>query len=95
MDLYIYYKVAPDNASALLPVVCTMQTQLAPVCGAAPQLKCRADAPDGVQTWMEVYPDTLPGFADALTLAVRDAALDTLISGPRHSETFMDMTTCA
>ena len=95
LDLYIYYKVAEDNAAALLPRVRAMQAQLAPACASAPQLKRRAEAPDGVQTWMEIYPGAAPGLPDALIAAVCEAGLDTLGIGARHCETFMDINTCA
>ncbi|WBS00060.1 DUF4936 family protein [Pseudoduganella sp. SL102] len=95
MDLYVYYRVATGDAEALLPRVRALQAQLAAAHGVAPQLKRRPDSPDGVQTWMEVYPATTPGFTAALTQAVAAAGLDTLIAGPRHTELFMDIPSCA
>lgn len=99
MDLYVYYRVPAGNAARLLPRVRALQARLAAAHRVAPQLKRRpaaADAgPDDVQTWMEVYPATPAGFADALAQAVDASDLGPLIAGPRHTEVFMDIPSCA
>jgi len=90
IDLYVYYKVRDSEAAALAPRVRAMQAGLA---GAAlnPQLKCRLDAPEGLQTWMEVYPSVPDDFAAIVDQAAREAGLDTSIEGPRRSEVFTDL----
>lgn len=89
-DLYIYYRVRDEHAARLAPRVRAMQAALG-----SGQLKRRPGASDGVQTWMEIYPDAPPGFDTALALAVRQAALPELIAGERHTEVFMDLDPCA
>lgn len=95
MDLYVYYRVRSGDADSLLPRVRALQAQLAAAHGVAPQLKRRLDSTDGMQTWMEVYPAATAGFADTLALAVDASDLGPLIVGPRHTEVFMDIPSCA
>ena len=95
IDLYVYYKVAAGQAQRLETLVRTMQAALAASHGTAPQLKRRPEVRDGLQTWMEVYPGVTAGFAETLAHAARDAGIDDLIAGPRHTEVFMDLTACA
>lgn len=89
-DLYIYYRVRDEHAALLAPRVRAMQAALG-----AGQLKRRPGAADGVQTWMEIYPDAPAGFDGVLTLAVHQAALPELIAGERHTEVFTDLDSCA
>jgi hypothetical protein len=91
IDLYVYYKVRELDAAALAPRVRAMQASLAARHGVAHQLKRRPACPDGLQTWMEVYPGVADGFADELAQAAASAGLDALISGPRRSEVFVDL----
>jgi hypothetical protein len=91
LDLYVYYKVRAENAARLEPQVRAMQARLAVPC----QLKRRPESKDDLQTWMEVYPATGTGFAQALAAAEREAGLANLIDGPRRIEVFTDMTPCA
>ncbi|GGY00808.1 DUF4936 family protein [Massilia dura] len=99
MDLYVYYRVRTGDAASLLPRVRALQGRLAATHGVAPQLKRRPASvdcdPDGVQTWMEVYPAATAGFAEALAQAVGASGLGALIAGPRHTEVFMDIPSCA
>ena len=95
IDLYVYYKVREQDAAALAPRVRALQAALAHAHGVAPQLKCRPEMRDGLQTWMEVYPATNDAFGAALDAAARQAGLDGLIAGPRRTEVFMDLTPCA
>jgi hypothetical protein len=90
-DLYIYYRVRDEHASQLAPRVRAMQAAL----GTGGQLKRRPGSSDGLQTWMEIYPDAPDGFDAALALAVRQAGLPDLIAGERHTEVFTDLSTCA
>ncbi|QBE66467.1 DUF4936 family protein [Pseudoduganella lutea] len=95
MDLYVYYRVRDEDAGQLLPRVRVMQAQLAAAHGVAPQLKRRPESTGGMQTWMEVYPATLPDFTDALAHAADASNLGPLVAGPRHTEVFMDISSCA
>lgn len=95
VDLYIYYQVRAENARSLESRVRAMQDRLAETHGIVGQLKRRPEPKDGLQTWMEIYPATGPGFPDVLDAAVRDAGFAQLSEGDRHTEIFMDFLTCA
>lgn len=95
MDLFVYYKVPEANAAALQARVTAMQAGLAPHCGGAPGLKRRPEASAGLHTWMEVYPAVDADFTVTLDAAARHAGLAALAAGPRHSEVFMDLSSCA
>ncbi len=89
--LYVYYKVRAPDAAALAPRVRAMQRALAADHGVAAQLKCRPEAKDGLQTWMEVYPEVAESFAGTLEQAALEAGLDALVQGPRRTEVFVDL----
>jgi hypothetical protein len=57
IDLYVYYKVRGIDAARLAPLVRAMQERLATQQGVRGQLKRRPEEKDGLQTWMEIYPD--------------------------------------
>ena len=94
IDLYVYYKVREEDAAALAPRVRAIQERLARA-GIACQLKRRPEVRDGLQTWMEVYPATTDAFASSVEGAALEAGLAEFIQGPRRSEVFMDLPTCA
>ena len=97
IDLYVYYKVRAVDAAALAPRVRAMQAALAASHAVPAQLKCRPQAADGLQTWMEVYPGVPDAFAATLEQAAAAAGLDALLQGPRRAEVFIDLeqTPCA
>jgi hypothetical protein len=90
IDLYVYYKVREPDAAALAPRVRAMQAALAARHGVAPQLKRRPATLDGLQTWMEVYPQAADDFAGPLETAAAEAGLAGLLAGPRRAEVFTD-----
>lgn len=94
-DLYVYYRVRDARAAQLLQRLRAMHAALADAHGIIGQIKRRPGSHEGVQTWMEIYPSTGGGFDAVLERAVRDAALAELIDGPRHTEVFTDVETCA
>lgn len=95
MDLFIYYRVEEADAAALAPLVAAMQAQLSAAHGVRSGLKRRPDSKDGLQTWMEVYQATPPDFEATLSGALAAAGFEQLISGPRHTEVFVDVAPCA
>lgn len=95
MDLYIYYRVQNSDANALHTKAAAMQTALADKYGIVGALKRRPEEKDGRQTWMEVYEGVPDSFEAGLQQAVTDAGLSPLIDGPRHTEYFMDVSSCA
>lgn len=94
-DLYIYYRVRDALADQLVPLVQAMQLDLAARTGIEGKLKRRLHSKDGMQTWMEVYLATAPGFEALLADAVATANLSVSIDGDRHTEAFMDIPLCA
>lgn len=96
MDLYVYYKVQAAQAAGLQGAVIAMQSALSAAHGVQAQLKRRPEAPEGVQTWMEVYPAVAGRtFLDTLEAAVAQAGLARWTTGPRHVEIFEDLPPCA
>ncbi|ATQ77204.1 DUF4936 domain-containing protein [Massilia violaceinigra] len=95
VDLYIYYKVRDEHAQQLGPRVRAMQAALAAQAGVSGTVKRRPGALDGRQTWMEIYLATPDGFGNALAAALEHAGLDQFTDGPRHTEVFTDISTCA
>lgn len=90
--LYVYYKVRTGDAARLEPLVRALQARAG--CSGA-QLKRRPGSSDGLQTWMEVYPDVSEAFAAVLEAAALEAGLGALIAGPRRAEVFVELTPCA
>ncbi len=94
-DLYIYYRVRDELADQFVPRVQAMQLDLAARTGIQGKLKRRLQSKDGMQTWMEVYEATMPGFDALLADAVETASLPASTDGERHTEAFMDIPPCA
>lgn len=92
IDLYVYYKVRIEDAARLEPLVRALQARAG--CGGA-QLKRRPGSGDGLQTWMEVYPDVDEAFAARLEAAALEAGSGALTVGPRRAEVFVELTPCA
>ena len=90
-DLYIYYKVPAERAAALWPRVQAMQANLLERHGVRGQLRRRPESRDGLQTWMEIYPDAPPSLEAQLAAALGQLDFD----GPRHTEIFTDDSPCA
>lgn len=95
VDLYVYYRVPETQADTLLPLVRSLQSQLAAECGASPALRKRPQSENGSQTWMEIYTAVDDGFAVLLESAVERAGLMTFIDGARHTEHFVEFSQCA
>ena len=93
-DLYVYYQVRAEHAAALLPRVAAMQAGLSAAHRVSSRLKRRSEMREGLQTWMEVYPDVASEFEAILGRAAQDAGLAAL-AGARQTEVFMDMSICA
>lgn len=93
IDLYVYYKVRDEDAAALAPLVCALQARV--IQPGAARLLRRPESQDGVQTWMEVYPDVPETFAAALEAAASGAGFGHLVQGPRRVEVFVEFPPCA
>ena len=95
VDLYVYYKVRIEDAARLEPLVRALQARVGGSVPGRVQLKRRPGSGDGLQTWMEVYPDVSDSFAIVLEAVATDAGLDGLIVGPRRAEVFEELPPCA
>lgn len=95
MDLYIYYRVRSEDASALHDRATIMQQHLVSAHGIVAGLKRRPEEKEGRQTWMEIYLAVPPGFEAVLEEAVARDGLAALIDGQRHTEHFVDISPCA
>ncbi|TCS39494.1 uncharacterized protein DUF4936 [Paucimonas lemoignei] len=95
MDLYVYYRVDCAHAELLCQRVMGLQAELSRRCGVSAALKRRPEAKDGRHTWMETYLNIPDGFDAILTQTVSQSRVAELIDGERHTEYFMDITTCA
>ena len=94
-DLYIYYRVHPDNAARLQQQIATLQASLAATWQIATALKRRPGLQDGLQTWMEIYTSVPADFLPALQQGLDQSDAPGLIAGQRHVETFVDVGLCA
>ncbi|MBB3211993.1 hypothetical protein FHW67_001261 [Herbaspirillum sp. Sphag1AN] len=95
MDLYIYYRVPSNKASLLQRQVLALQAMLKQGTGVSAELKRRPQELEGKHTWMEIYRDVPPDFERVLNDTIATAGLDDVIEGERHSEHFMDFSSCA
>lgn len=95
MDIYVYYRVPLGNTSALQQQATAMQARLARHYKITLKLQRRAQANDGMHTWMEVYLNVPDDFESALSAAVIANQLEALIDGARHTEYFLDVAPCA
>ena len=95
MDLYIYYRVRSEDAASLQERAAAMQKSLSGEYGIVSGLKRRPEEKDGLQTWMEIYQDVPADFEATLAQVVMQAGLAEFIEGQRHTEHFLDVSTCA
>jgi len=93
IDLYVYYKVRDEHAERLASLVCAFQARM--IQPGAARLLRRPGSKDGLQTWMEVYPDVPDRFAETLETAAAAAGFAGLIEGPRRVEVFVEFPPCA
>lgn len=95
MDLYIYYRVPVGKADLLEQQARELQAGLSLQHQVATKLKRRPEDKDGMHTWMEVYLDVPDNFDIRIQEAVAASGLSDLIDGPRHTEQFLDYSSCA
>lgn len=95
IELYIYYRVRAENAEALRSRVTDMQRCLSRDYGIVTALKRRPEERDGLQTWMEIYQSIPADFECVLDRAILQSGLPALIDGQRHTEHFVDVSSCA
>jgi hypothetical protein len=94
-ELFIYYRTTIENAGVLQAAAQALQADLQmqhP--GLQARLLRRPQAADGLHTWMETYaaPQSPNGISESLQSEIETAAiakLASLITGPRHTESFV------
>jgi len=94
-DWYIYYRARTEHAGLVQERVNAMQSRMQKALGIHCSLKQRDTIQDEQHTWMEVYLAVPRDFEALLAQEVLAARLEELIVGERHTEHFMDVTTCA
>lgn len=94
-DWYVYYRVRIEHAGLLQSRVVAMQSRLQLALGIQCSLKKRHQTRDEHHTWMEVYLAVPDNFEPILAQEVLSAKLEELIDGDRHTEHFLDVTSCA
>ncbi|MEM4986160.1 DUF4936 family protein [Collimonas sp. H4R21] len=94
-DLYIYYRVAAGNAQQFDQAAAKMQAGLSLQYQIATALKRSPEIKDEHHTWMEVYSSVPPDFTKIIDQAVAEHGLAALIDGPRHTEFFVNISSCA
>ncbi|SFA69575.1 protein of unknown function [Collimonas sp. OK607] len=94
-DLYIYYRVAAANAQQFDTAAAAMQAGLSLQYQIATALKRSPEIKDEHHTWMEVYSSVPPDFTEIIEQAVTQHGLAALIDGPRHTEFFVNISSCA
>ena len=96
VELFVYYRVAAENAEAARAEVQRFQASLREGHeGLSARLLRRPGEADGRQTWMETYTNTPSpdGVSDTMRAEIERAAhrLVPLIDGPRHIEVFLPL----
>ncbi|AMP00450.1 hypothetical protein CAter282_2595 [Collimonas arenae] len=94
-DLYIYYRVAASNAQQFNSAAAAMQAGLSQQHRIVSALKRRPETEDDRHTWMEVYASVPPDFAQVVEQAAAQHGLARFIDGPRHTEFFVNISSCA
>lgn len=94
-NLYIYYQVAASRAQQFDPVAAAMQAELSLQHQVNTALKRSAEIKDEHHTWMEVYSSVPPDFLQVIDQAVAQHGLAAFIDGPRHTEFFVNISSCA
>lgn len=95
MDAYIYYRVRSEHGPQFQARARAMQAELSKNHGIVAELKRRPEAKDGRHTWMEIYHAIPDDFSAILAQALTATRLDLLIDGERHTEYFLDASSCA
>lgn len=94
-DLYIYYRVAAASAQQFNSAATAMQTKLSLQHRVSSALKRRPEIEDDHHTWLEVYSSVPPDFTNIVEQAAAQNGLTAFIEGPRHTELFATISSCA
>ena len=94
MDIYLYYTVRELDAAATHTRVTALQHRLGKQYDIKPAVRRRPETRDGLQTWMEIYPDVPIGFDSVIEQAAREEGLSELATNGRHVEVFIALPPC-
>lgn len=95
MDIYLYYTIREADASLTRTRVTALQQRLSRAYDIQPAVRRRSETRDGLQTWMEIYPDVPTGFDSVIEQAAGEEGLTKLATNGRHVEVFMELPPCA
>ncbi len=95
MDIYLYYTIHEADAAVTRTHVAALQQRLGRAYDIHPSVRRRPETHDGLQTWMEIYPDVPVGFDSVIAQAAREEGLTELATNGRHAEIFMELPPCA
>jgi hypothetical protein len=95
VDIYLYYTIREADAAVTHARVAALQRRLAGAYDIKATVRRRRETRDGVQTWMEIYPDVPAGFDSVIEQAAREEGLTELATSGRHIEVFMELPPCA
>jgi len=89
--LYVYFRVADEQAAAALPHWHRWMETVAEATGIGGTLMRRPETRAGLQTWMEYYADVPPAFGETLAGLWQQSGLQQWLSGERQVEHFIDL----
>lgn len=95
MDIYLYYTVREVDAALTRTRVAALQHRLGNAYDIKPTVRRRPEQRDGLQTWMEIYPDVPTGFDSVIEQAADEEGLTELATNGRHVEVFIELPPCA
>ena len=95
MDIYLYYTIRESDAGTARARVDAMHRRLENTYAIAPVLRRRPETRDGLQTWMEIYPNVPDHFDHVIEQLAAEEGISELATNGRHVEYFMEMPPCA
>ena len=94
MDIYLYYTIREADAALAHTRVAALQQRLGSAYDVKATVRRRPETRDGLQTWMEIYPDVPAGFDSVIEQAAQEESLTELATNGRHIEVFMELPRC-
>ena len=95
MDIYLYYTIREADAANARARVDALQRRLAADYNITTGLRRRPETHDGLQTWMEIYPEVPQGFDSVIEQIAAEEGVTALTTNGRHVEYFMELPPCA
>ena len=95
MDIYLYYTIRESDAAIARARVAALQHRLGTSYDITPALRRRPETRDGLQTWMEIYPNVPDHFDRVIEQIAAEEGASELATNGRHVEYFMELPPCA